>query len=51
MPQRWDALHGYSIPREPSEAGPQGVADTPTTSPGRFREATEAGIAPILRSA
>jgi len=51
MPQRWDALHGYPIPGEGPESALPGVADTQTMSSWKLREATESGIAPILRSA
>ena len=51
LPERWDALDGYSIPADLSESSFSGVVDTPTPVPVSSAHGPEAGNAPVSRSA
>jgi hypothetical protein len=51
LPERWDALDGYSIPADLSESSFSGVVDTPTPVPVSSPHGPEPGNAPVSRSA
>lgn len=51
LPERWDALDGYSIPADFSESSFSGVVDTPTPVPVSSPHGPEPGNAPVSRSA
>jgi PilZ domain-containing protein len=51
LPERWDALDGYSIPADFSESSFSGVVDTPTPVAVSSPHGPEPGNAPVSRSA
>ena len=51
LPERWDALDGYSFPADLSESSFSGVVDTPTPVPVSSPHGPEPGNAPVSRSA
>jgi hypothetical protein len=51
LPERWDALDGYSIPADLSESSFCGVVDTPMPVPASSPHSPEPGNAPVSRSA
>jgi hypothetical protein len=51
LPERWDALDGYSIPADLSESSFSGVVDTPTPVPVSSPHGPEPGNVPVSRSA